>query len=136
MAGGSSEDDMEPKTRNSAHRSGRGTGDSKPPSADTSADILLVYDMECPACDTYCRWVRLRPSAGRLHLVNARESTAVMEEITMARLDIDQGMGVETAGRLRSEERRVGKEGDGTRRSRRSRYHIKNKITISTVGSN
>src|SRR3546814_9204336 len=87
MAGGASEDDMEPKTRNSAHRSGRGTGDSKPPSADTSADILLVYDMECPACDTYCRWVRLRPSAGRLHLVNARESTAVMEEIPMARLD-------------------------------------------------
>src|SRR3546814_20760844 len=56
--------------------------------------------MECPACDTYCRWVRLRPSAGRLHLVNARESTAVMEEITMARLDIDQGMVVKTAGRL------------------------------------
>src|SRR3546814_2934474 len=101
MAGGSSEDDMEPKTRNSAHRSGRGTGDSKPPSADTRADILLVYDMECPACDTYCRWVRLRPSAGRLHLVNARESTAVMEEITMARLDIDQGLVVKTA---RSEE--------------------------------
>src|SRR3546814_14829267 len=100
MAGGSSEDDMEPKTRNSAHRSGRGTGDSKPPSADTSADILLVYDMECLACDTYCRWVRLRPYEGRLHLVNARESTAVMEEVTMARLDLDRGRVVRTGGRL------------------------------------
>src|SRR3546814_9355480 len=56
--------------------------------------------MAFPACDTYCRWVRLRPAAGRLHLFNARESTAVMEEITMARLDSDQGMVVKTAGRL------------------------------------
>src|SRR3546814_5990964 len=99
MADGSGEDDMEPEKRTSAHRAGLGAGDSKPPSADTAADILLVYDRECPACDTYCRWVRVRPSAGRLHLVNARESTAVMEEITMAGLDIDQGMVVKTGGR-------------------------------------
>src|SRR3546814_1791795 len=76
MADGSSEDDMEPEKRTSAHRAGLGAGDSKPPSADTAADIPLVYDRECPACDTYCRWVRVRPPAGRLHLVNARESTA------------------------------------------------------------
>src|SRR3546814_15705169 len=99
MAGGSSEDDMEPKTRNSAHRSGRGTGDSKPPSADTSADIPLVYDTECPACDTYCRWVRIRTSAGRLHLVNARESTEVMTEITMVRLDMTNARKRQEGGR-------------------------------------
>ena len=55
-------------------------------------DILLVYDKQCPACDFYCNLVRLRESVGRLVLVNARESSEVMDEITAAGLDIDQGM--------------------------------------------
>jgi hypothetical protein len=36
--------------------------------------------------------VRVPASVGKLTLVDARESTAVMEEITRAGLDIDQGM--------------------------------------------
>lgn len=55
-------------------------------------EILLVYDEECPVCDDYCRRVRVEDSVGRLRLVNARESSAVMEQITAAGLDIDQGM--------------------------------------------
>ncbi|MCA1408650.1 hypothetical protein I6F26_29875 [Ensifer sp. IC3342] len=31
--------------------------------------ILLVYDRECPACDAYCRWVRVRPSEWGLRLI-------------------------------------------------------------------
>jgi len=55
-------------------------------------EILLVYDRECPVCDAYCRLVRIRESAGTLRLVNAREASAIMREITSRGLDIDQGM--------------------------------------------
>ena len=65
-----------------------------------AGEILLVYDPECPACDTYCRLVRVPPSAGRLSLVNARDPTPVMEEITEAGLDIDQGMVVKMDGKI------------------------------------
>jgi predicted DCC family thiol-disulfide oxidoreductase YuxK len=86
--------------RKSNHSAGPSTGDGEPPSVGAAGEILLVYDWECPACDTYCRRVRVRPSAGKLHLVNARETTASMEEITKAGLDIDQGMVVKMGGRL------------------------------------
>jgi len=55
-------------------------------------DILLVYDKECPVCDVYCRMVRLSGSSGTLRLVNARDASAIMDEITAQGLDIDQGM--------------------------------------------
>ncbi len=56
------------------------------------AEILLVYDKECPVCDAYCRMVRIRDSVGTLRLINARDAGAVMDEITAKGLDIDQGM--------------------------------------------
>ncbi len=57
-----------------------------------SAEILLVYDRECPVCDAYCRMVRIRKSAGALRLVNARDASGIMDEITAKGLDIDEGM--------------------------------------------
>lgn len=54
--------------------------------------ILLVYDKQCPACDFYCMLARIRANVGDLQLVDAREGGAVMEEITAAGLDIDEGM--------------------------------------------
>jgi predicted DCC family thiol-disulfide oxidoreductase YuxK len=60
-------------------------------------DIWLVYDGECPVCKTYCTYIRVREAAGRLHLVDAREPSALMDEITQAGLDIDQGMVVKIA---------------------------------------
>ncbi|MCH7509998.1 MAG: DUF393 domain-containing protein [Proteobacteria bacterium] len=56
------------------------------------AGVLLVYDKQCPLCDNYCQLVRIRESAGELLLVDARENSAIMQEITAAGLDIDQGM--------------------------------------------
>ena len=55
-------------------------------------EILLVYDKECPACHYYCQLARIRESVGKLKLVDARESSEIMNKITAAGLDIDQGM--------------------------------------------
>jgi len=57
-----------------------------------SQELLLVYDKECPACNNYCQMVRIRESVGHLQLVDAREDTPIMQEITAAGLDIDNGM--------------------------------------------
>lgn len=63
-------------------------------------DILLVYDKQCPACDYYCNLVRIRASSGRLVLVDARNGGPIMDEITAAGLNIDQGMVVKVGGTL------------------------------------
>lgn len=61
-------------------------------SSATQEDLWLVYDDECPVCRTYCKYVRIRDTVGRLHLVDARQPGPLMDEITAAGLDIDQGM--------------------------------------------
>jgi predicted DCC family thiol-disulfide oxidoreductase YuxK len=65
----------------------------------TSNEILLVYDKDCPVCDAYCCALQAQ-QPGQLRLVNAREATAVMAEITHQGLDIDQGMVVKAEGVL------------------------------------
>ncbi|KEF32706.1 hypothetical protein D777_01340 [Marinobacter nitratireducens] len=54
--------------------------------------ILLVYDRECPACNAYCQLVNIRRSVGELVIVNARDDSEVLREVTAQGLDIDQGM--------------------------------------------
>jgi predicted DCC family thiol-disulfide oxidoreductase YuxK len=66
----------------------------------TTREILLVYDRQCPVCDAYCRAVHERDSLPGLQLVNAREDTAVMAEISRQGLDIDEGMVVKVDGAL------------------------------------
>jgi predicted DCC family thiol-disulfide oxidoreductase YuxK len=63
-------------------------------------EILLVYDKQCPVCDYYCQVVRIRETVGDLKLVDARERSAVMDEITAQGLDIDQGMVLKMGDRL------------------------------------
>jgi len=63
-------------------------------------EILLVYDKECPACDNYCQVVRIRETVGELKIVNAREDTEIMREITGQGLDIDDGMVLKMGGKL------------------------------------
>jgi predicted DCC family thiol-disulfide oxidoreductase YuxK len=58
----------------------------------TDNDVWLVYDDQCPVCRPYCKQVELAETTGKLHLVDARKSSALMDEITAAGLDIDQGM--------------------------------------------
>lgn len=81
----------------------RGWFFSPPPTTDetmTEQEILLVYDKQCPVCDSYCRVVRVRADAGDLKLVDARHSSEVMREITSRGWDIDQGMVLKMGGRL------------------------------------
>ncbi len=54
--------------------------------------VWLVYDGECPVCKTYVKYIRIREAVGSLRLVDAREPSDIMDEITAAGLDIDQGM--------------------------------------------
>ena len=63
-------------------------------------EILLVYDKECPACNNYCQVVRIRESVGDLKIINARDDSVVMKEITSKGLDIDQGMVLKMGGQL------------------------------------
>lgn len=69
-------------------------------SAGAGGDVWLVYDGECPICRAYCVRARIRESVGELHLVDARLPGALMDEITAAGLDIDQGMVVKVGGTL------------------------------------
>jgi predicted DCC family thiol-disulfide oxidoreductase YuxK len=54
--------------------------------------LELVYDTECPACDIYCKLVRVRDSVGELVLVDARDNPEIMQDITARGWDIDEGM--------------------------------------------
>lgn len=62
--------------------------------------IMLVYDKDCPACNAYCQLVRIRQSVGELTLVNAREDSAILRELTAQGLDIDQGMVLKMGDKL------------------------------------
>lgn len=64
------------------------------------ADVIVVYDKECPACNYYCNLVRIREAVGELVLVDARDAGPIMDEITARGLDIDQGMVVKVGTEL------------------------------------
>ena len=63
-------------------------------------EILLVYDKECPACNVYCQIIRIRETVGDLKIIDAREKSEVLDEITARGLDIDQGMVLKMEGQL------------------------------------
>jgi len=54
--------------------------------------VFLVYDKQCPLCENYCKLVRIQEAVGELVLVDARNDSNILKEITNANLDIDQGM--------------------------------------------
>lgn len=62
--------------------------------------IFLVYDRQCPACDYYCNLARIRADVGELKLIDAREGGPLVEEITRAKFDIDQGMVLKVGAQL------------------------------------
>lgn len=66
----------------------------------STGEVWLVYDGDCPVCRTYCKHARVRDAVGQLHLVDARQPGELMDEITAAGLDIDQGMVLKFEGIL------------------------------------
>ena len=54
--------------------------------------IVLVYDRECPVCYAYCQVINIRQSVGELKIINAREGSEIVDEITAKGFDIDQGI--------------------------------------------
>ena len=65
-----------------------------------TAEVIVVYDKQCPACDYYCNIVRIRESVGKLVLVDARAAGSIMGEITARGWDIDQGMVVKVGEQM------------------------------------
>lgn len=54
--------------------------------------VTILYDKQCPTCDFYCSLVRIEQSVGKLVLLDARDSSPLLEEVTKRGWDIDQGM--------------------------------------------
>jgi len=54
--------------------------------------VVLIYDKECPACQAFCIRTRINESIGELILIDAREESPELQEITDLGWDIDQGM--------------------------------------------
>lgn len=77
--------------------------------------VYLVYDDDCPVCHTWCTDAFPDERAGVV-LVDARKDSALMDEITAAGLDIDQGMVLKVGDTLHYASDAVR---EATRRSRR-----------------
>jgi predicted DCC family thiol-disulfide oxidoreductase YuxK len=56
------------------------------------ADIVVVYDGQCVFCNSYIRLMRLRASAGRVLLLDARQGNLARQIKAALNLDLDQGM--------------------------------------------
>lgn len=54
--------------------------------------ITIVYDGGCPFCSAYVRLVRLREAVGPVRLVDARQGGPLVDEISAAGYDLDDGM--------------------------------------------
>ena len=63
-------------------------------------ELWVVYDGECPFCSSYVRLYRLREVAGPVHLIDAREPHAILDEVREHGFDLDDGMVVKAAGRF------------------------------------
>ncbi|MEM7363574.1 MAG: DCC1-like thiol-disulfide oxidoreductase family protein [Pseudomonadota bacterium] len=61
--------------------------------------IRIVYDKQCPVCDQYCLLAE-KHTPQEVTLIDARQSSELMNEITRRGLDIDDGMVVEVDGVL------------------------------------
>lgn len=64
--------------------------------------VELVYDGSCPVCNLYSRHVDIDSRYGQLKRIDAREPGELLELITDAGLDMDEGMVVRIDGQLYS----------------------------------
>ncbi len=57
-----------------------------------SADMVIVYDGECPFCSNFVALQKLRSEVGTVSLVDARQHLDDVRTAKQAGLDIDKGM--------------------------------------------
>ena len=62
--------------------------------------IVVVYDGDCPLCNTYIGMTRLTKAVGRPTLVNARERPELVKALAESGVNLDEGMAVYYQGRL------------------------------------
>jgi len=66
---------------------------------DTSKDVLIVYDGECPFCRNYVAFTRLKESVGNVQLIDARQADkTLLKTMQELKLDLDEGMALKYNG--------------------------------------
>ena len=61
--------------------------------------VWLVYDGECPMCNNYAQYLRLKESVGEFVLVDARQGGPIVEEVERLPHDLNDGMVVKIGDR-------------------------------------
>jgi predicted DCC family thiol-disulfide oxidoreductase YuxK len=62
--------------------------------------VVVVYDADCPLCNTYVRMTRLSKAVGTPTLVNARERPDLVKALAERGVNLDEGMAVYYQGRI------------------------------------
>lgn len=67
-------------------------------SRNSDDEIVVVYDGECPFCSRYVLLYRIREQGLRVHLIDARSSNPIINDIRAHKLDLNEGMVVRWQG--------------------------------------
>lgn len=62
--------------------------------------VWLVYDGECPMCNNYAQYLRLKQSVGEFVLVDARQGGPIVDEVRGLPHDLNDGMVVKIGDRF------------------------------------
>lgn len=63
-------------------------------------DIWIVYDAQCPLCNNYWKYMKLKETVGNVYLIDARHPSKIMDEITSLGINMDEGIVVKFQGKL------------------------------------
>lgn len=55
-------------------------------------EVSVLYDKECPFCNLYHQKLRLEETVDSFEVINAREPSDLLAEVTALGLNVDQGM--------------------------------------------
>ncbi len=55
-------------------------------------DVSILYDKDCPFCHLYHQNLRLEDTLDSVTIINAREPSDLLTEVTELGLDVDEGM--------------------------------------------
>ena len=64
-----------------------------------TSQVWLIYDGECPMCNNYAQYLRLKQSVGEFVLVDARQGGPIVDEVGQLPHDLNDGMVVRIGDR-------------------------------------